>query len=142
MILINLAKTIMPNGDFACDEAINMDASQAYDFVVSHSVFHYFKDLDYARDVLVKMIYKSNKKIAIFDINDKSKEDQYHQARMGGMDKQEYIEKYKGLEHLFYNKEWFEEIAKEFNLKISVFDQTFENYTNSKLRFNVVMEKR
>jgi len=43
---------------------------------------------------------------------------------------------------LFYEKNWFIEIAKEFNLKISVFDQTFEDYSNSNLRFNVIMEKR
>ena len=43
MSLINLAKTIMPNGDFACDEAININTDQAYDFILSHSVFHYFK---------------------------------------------------------------------------------------------------
>ena len=61
---------------------------------------------------------------------------------MGDMDKQEYKEKYKGLDHLFYEKNWFKEIAKEFNLKISIFDQTFENYSNSSLRFNVIMEKR
>ena len=142
MSLINLAKTIMPNGNLICDEAININTNETYDFIVSHSVFHYFKDLDYAKDVLVKMIQKSNKKIGIFDINDKAKENQYHQIRMGDMDRQEYKEKYKGLDHLFYEKNWFKEIAKEFNLKISIFDQTFENYTNSNLRFNVVMEKR
>jgi len=57
------------------------------------------------------------------------------------MNQQEYEEKYKGLDHLFYEKSWFEEIAKEFNLKISIFDQTFEKYSNSNLRFNVIMEK-
>jgi hypothetical protein len=75
-----------------------------YGFVVSHSVFHYFKDLDYAKDVLVKMIQKSNKKIAIFDINDKTKRNQYHQIRMANIDKKECKEKYKELEHLFYEK--------------------------------------
>ena len=141
MSLIHLAKTIMSNSDFTCDEAVNMNTNKTYGFVVSHSVFHYFKDLDYAKDVLVKMIQKSNKKIAIFDINDKTKRNQYHQIRMANIDKKEYKEKYKGLEHLFYEKNWFKEIAKEFSLKISIFDQTFENYPNSSLTFNVIMEK-
>ena len=66
---------------------------------------------------------------------------QYHQIRMANIDKKEYKEKYKGLEHLFYQKNWFKEIAKEFSLKISIFDQTFENYPNSSLRFNVIREK-
>ncbi len=61
---------------------------------------------------------------------------------MGAMDEQEYKKKYKGLDHLFYEKIWFEEIAAEFNLKIHIFDQTFKNYSNSSLRYNVIMEKR
>jgi len=50
-------------------------------------------------------------------------------------------EKYDGLERMFFDKSWFEQIAKEFGLEVSIFDQTFENYSNSSLRFNVTMEK-
>jgi hypothetical protein len=60
---------------------------------------------------------------------------------MSGMGIEEYKEKYKGLDHMFYEKSWFENIAKEFNLKIKIYDQTFDKYSNSKLRFNVIMEK-
>ena len=140
MILINLANTIMKNSNFINEEAINIDDIK-YDIVISHSVFHYFKDLDYAKNVIRKMISKSNKKIAIFDINDKAKENEYHKIRMADMDEEVYKKKYQGLEHMFYDKKWFEDIAKEFNLKINIFDQTFEKYSNSKLRFNVIMEK-
>jgi len=35
MSLINLARTIMPNGDFVCEDAINMEVNKKYDFVVS-----------------------------------------------------------------------------------------------------------
>ena len=58
------------------------------------------------------------------------------------MGKQEYKKKYKGLDHSFYEKKWFKGIATEFGLQISIFDQTFENYSNSRLRCNVIMEKR
>jgi len=87
------------------------------------------------------MIQKSNKKIGIFDINDKAKESLYHQIRMNSADMDDYEQKYKGLKHMFYEKRWFKEIAKEFNLKISIFDQTFKNYSNASLRINVIMEK-
>jgi hypothetical protein len=56
MSLTNLANSIMANGDFTCDDAININTEFAYDFTLSHSVFNYFKDSDYARDVVVKMI--------------------------------------------------------------------------------------
>ena len=141
MSLIKLANTIFNNNNFVEDEAINLNNSDKYNIVVSHSVFHYFKDLDYAKNVIEHMINKATDKIAIFDINDKSKENEYHKIRMDSMNHQEYIEKYKGLEHMFYDKRWFIDIAKEFDMKINIFDQTFEKYSNSKLRFNVIMEK-
>lgn len=140
-VLIDLANTVMKESDFVNMEASKIDINKKYDIVVSHSVFHYFKDLDYAKNVVNKMIDKANHKIGIFDINDKSKEAAYHKTRMGKINKEEYEKKYAGLEHLFYEKSWFENLAKELGLKITIFDQTFENYSNSSLRFNVIMEK-
>ena len=139
--LIRLANTILPNEDFSCSEAIDIDLNNKYDFVISHSVFHYFKDLKYAKKVIHNMLNKSNKKIAIFDLNDTSKKYEYHKIRMKNMNQDEYTKKYKGLEHMFYDKNWFINIANELNLKIEIFDQTFKQYSNSKLRFNVIMEK-
>jgi len=54
MILINLANTIMKNSNFTNEEAINIDDIK-YDIVISHSVFHYFKNLNYAKNVIKKM---------------------------------------------------------------------------------------
>lgn len=88
------------------------------------------------------MIRKANNAVAIFDIADKAKEDCYHQVRMADMSQQEYKDKYKGLNHLFYSKGWFEHVASELNCSIEIFDQTFKEYSNSKLRFNVIMRKR
>ena len=140
-VLIELANTVMKDSSFEHKDALMIDTNLKYDIVFSHSVFHYFKNLDYAKKVIKKMILKSNKKIAIFDINDKSKELEYHKVRIGKMKEQEYKKKYEGLEHLFYEKKWFENIAKEFGLKVNIFDQTYEKYSNSSLRFNVIMEK-
>lgn len=140
-ILIELANTFMKDCSFKNDEAINLDTKEKFDIVVSLGVFHYFKDQAYAKEVIKKMLEKANKKIAIFDINDKAKEDIYHQIRMQGLSKEEYEKKYEGLDHLFYEKSWFEDLAKEFGLKIEIFDQDFDAYLNSKLRFNVIMEK-
>lgn len=38
-------------------------------------------------------------------------------------------------------KKWFEKIASRYSLKIKIFDQNFKDYTNSKLRFNIIMTK-
>jgi len=141
MILIKLANKII-NNNFICDDATNIKVNEKYDFIVSHSVFQYFESLDYAKKVIFKMYEKANKTIAIFDISDKSKEERYHEIRMSQMNAQEYKDKYKGLEHMFYTKKWFEEIALDLDCKLNIFDQSFKEYSNSGLRFNVIMEKR
>ena len=139
--LVDLANRVMKNSDFETSEASKIDFKIKFDHVFSHSVFHYFVDLDYAEEVIKKMLLKSTKSIGIFDINDMSKKQEYHKTRMGGMNKEEYIQKYEGLDHLFYEKRWFEEIAEKYSVNIEIFDQTFKDYSNSKLRFNVIMTK-
>ncbi len=78
----------MKDSDFRIIEALLIDTNLRYVVVVSCSVFHYFKGLNYAKDVLIRMIQKANKKIGIFDINDKSKEEKYHQVRRGNMNEE------------------------------------------------------
>jgi len=131
----------MKNSDFQHKLASEIDTDLKYDIVTSHSVFHYFESLEYAYEVVKKMILKSNKIVGIFDINDKFKESLYHKIRMGKMEHKYYVNKYKDLDHQFYEKNWFENIAKKYNLKINIYDQTFKNYSNSPLRFNVILFK-
>lgn len=135
--LIDLASMFFNNKSFKCDEAINVDIKHTFDVVMSHSVFLYFENLDYAKEVLIKMIKKSTKKIVILDIPDKSKEKYYYAVRMKNTDSK----KYEGLNHMLYDKNWFSDIALQFNLKCNIFDQNFLKYGNSKIRFNVVMTK-
>jgi len=139
--LVDLANMIFKTDEFISDEAINIDTTQSYDITTSHGVFLYFENLDYARKVLIKMIKKSTKGIAVLDVPDKAKEVKYHKVRSKGMTPQEYQEKYKDLDHLFYDKQWFQDIADEFNIECDIFDQSFKGYGNSELRFNVVMRK-
>lgn len=140
--LISLAKTVMPQSDFSLCEASMIKTKNKFDIVFSHSTFQYFSSLEYAESVLEKMLAKTFSKLAIFDVNDKVKEEFYHIVRMGSMNPEEYKEKYTGLNHLFYDKDWFKGFAEKHNLRVKVFDQTFEKYGNSNLRFNVIMEKQ
>jgi len=140
-LLITLANSIMPQKDFTTSEAIMLDVNRKYDIVLSHGVFLYFDSLDYARTVIIKMIEKAESTIAILDINDEAKREKYHATRMQTMTKEEYEKKYKDLNHYFFRKSFFEEIAKEKNLKIEIWDQDFKKYNNSQFRFNVIMRK-
>ncbi len=138
-ILIKLASGLMPNGDFTYSDAIELNVSKKYDVVLSNSVFHYFKNIDYAGKVIKKMIEKANKSIAILDIPDQSKEGLCIKTRKENYDK--YEEKYKNLDHLFYEKKWFIRMANKYGLKIRFFDQEKSSNINSAFRFNVIMEK-
>ncbi len=53
----------MKDSDFRIIEALLIDTNLRYVVVVSYSVFHYFKGLNYAKDVLIRMIQKANKKL-------------------------------------------------------------------------------
>ena len=140
-VLIALSQKVIDKENFRVCEASALDVEEKYDIVLSHSVFFYFPSLDYAKNVIEKMIQKANKTVAIFDINDSEKESNYHAVRMQTMDKETYKKKYAGLEHLFYSKEFFYDIAKEHDLEIVIWDQEFDRYNNSKFRFNVLMRK-
>ena len=98
--LIEFANKVMPKCDFSQGEAALLNVDNKFDVVVSHSVFQYFPSLNYAEDAIVRMLGKANRLVAIFDINDKSKESVYHEIRKGAMSQEEYDEKYSGLQHL------------------------------------------
>ncbi len=140
-VLVNLANKIICNR-FICEEAINLPVNEKFDIVLSHSIFFYFINLQYAENVIKKMILKSNKKIVILDINDNTKKEAYHNLRASLIGMEEYKKKYYGLEHLFYDKDWFKEIAEKYNLDIKIFDTSYKKYPMSEFKFNVIFEKK
>lgn len=87
------------------------------------------------------MYNKSNKKIAILDINDKKFKDVAELKRRGLLTKEEYEIKYKKNQHLYYKKSFFIDFAKKVNSEIVIFDQKIDNYPASEYRFNVIIDK-
>lgn len=145
--LIDIAKGFMPGSDFTICNANKMSLTKKYDVVTSHSVFQYFDNLEMAHNVTKNMIEKSTKTIAILDVNDEKHFDIYHAERINkfkeqGFSENDYWDKYRNLEHLFYTKDFFQDIAIRNNLQISISSQEYVNYGNSKLRFNVVYQKK
>lgn len=139
--LIKIANEVMSNMDFKVCEAININTEDKYDFVISNSVFHYFPDLQYAELVINKMLEKSNIGAAILEVPNLALKEGSEKARRGALSPGEYEEKYKGLNHLYYDKDWFYGTGKRLNCTVEIFDQDIENYGNNAFRFNVVMIK-
>ncbi len=139
--LISIAKKYLINGHFENQEAIKLNTMEKYDFTVSNGVFFYFPSHSYAEKVLEKMIIKAVKGIAILDISDYDYIEESMKLRKGSMGDKEYKERYEGLDHLYYKKQWFVDIAKKHNLKIEIEQQNINNYANNAYRFNVFMYK-
>lgn len=129
------------NIELYCAEANNFKTNIKYDLVLSNSVFFYFPDYAYAEEVIKKMIDKSSKTIAILEVPDKALYDECEKMRRGAIGEQEYKIKYNGLQHLYFEKEWFEEIGNKYNLKTTIFNQNIANYGNSQFRFNCIYKK-
>ena len=139
--LIRMAKKAMGGMDFAVCDAQRLQTKDKYDIAIANGVFHYFPDLDYAKNVLRKMIRKSLKTIAILDVPDIALKDESERERSKSLSEAEYKKKYAGLDHLHFKREWFFDLLGKDHAHIDIFDQDIKNYGNSKFRFNVVIKK-
>lgn len=144
--LIKVAEK-MVDGEFLVSEAIvNPFCNRKFDFVISHSVFQYFPNLEYAENVLLTMAdsLKSGGKIALLDINDSEVEKKYHnQRRESYSDPSEYDEKYRDHPHLFYDKAALDLKLKELGFRDLVYlKHAVPDYGNSQYRFNLIATKK
>ena len=137
--LINFATKRVRSNDIKCCEAINLDINDKYDFVISLGAFPYFKDLNYAKEVLNKMYEKANHAIAIIGITNKESEVDYTNYRRKTI--KNYDEKYKGLDKLFYDKKFFIDFAKEHNAEIKFSKYKLEKYWNYEFLFDCYLYK-
>ena len=144
--LINVAKHVLKEAKFSCSEAAD-DAfsTDKFDIIFSHSVFHYFDNLEYAYKVLEKWAHKLSKggKFVLMDVNDITFQKEYHTIRKkGAVLSGSYDKKYKFLEHLFLNKQDLKNKLVKLNMHdIEFFPHSVKEYGNSRFRFNVICTK-
>ena len=81
--LVRVARLTLRDADIISGEAVQLDPSAQYDFVMAQGVFFYFPDFDYAADVLKKMILKARKAVAILDVPDLALKEQSLKFRRG-----------------------------------------------------------
>ena len=108
---------------------------------MENSVFFYFPNEAYAEKVIDKMLKKTKSKVVILDVNDKDKKYIAEKKRRNMLSQSEYEKKYKDLQHLYYNKQFFIDIAIKYNYKIKIFKQKIYNYSANFYRFNVIIDK-
>ena len=135
--LIDNARKVLKCDDLVCAEAIDLSVEKQYDTVFAMRVFSYFENCDYAYDVLLKMCEKSNYSVGLIDVHDKEKEEDFLAFRRAKVEN--YDEYYKGLDKLFYSKEFFVEFAKKNNMRLKIEKQDTKGYWNNDYGFNVFM---
>ncbi|MEH6589919.1 MAG: methyltransferase domain-containing protein [Halioglobus sp.] len=144
--LLAAAKSALPDAEFTTAEAadIPFEANQ-FDVVISHSVFQYFESEDYARRVILEMarvVHSENGRIAILDVNDEEKREDFHRIRAGSIGAEAYQEKYQDYPHRFYSKTWLIDNLEAAGFDVHIEDQAIEGYLNSAFRFNVFAKRR
>lgn len=77
--------------------------------------------------------------MVLLNLNDKNNEDNYHNERMlAYTNPTDYDDDYKGLEHLFFDKESLINTLKSCGMKrIEFFYHAVADYGNAKFRFNI-----
>ena len=139
--LVDTARTVLPNAlEPYCGEADRLSTQRTYDAVFSASVFSYFTGTDYARRVLTRMLEKSRGAIGLLDLHDIEKEDAYHAFRRAAIE--DYDERYRGLDKLFYSRAFFEDFAREHDLTVTFPTVDMPGYWNVPFIFNCFMYRK
>ena len=128
----------MAKADLKLQDIKEPTKDKIYDLVLAHSVFQYFESLEVAKTVCYKMLEKSARKVAILDVPNKRLQKESEHARSIA---QAGYQTTGELSHLYYEKQWFGQFAKEENIDIKIVDQAVDGYINSKYRFNVIITK-
>jgi 2-polyprenyl-3-methyl-5-hydroxy-6-metoxy-1,4-benzoquinol methylase len=138
--MINSAKKFIKTNDLKIGEAIEIDVNPKYDVVISNGVFPYFENYEYAEVVLEKMYEKCNNSIAILDIFDINLKEEFIKYRKSIIE--DYDEKYKNLDKLFFGKEFFIKFAEVHNMDIKFGKADIKNYYNDKFVFDCYLYKK
>lgn len=136
--LIEYARQYLPMGSWQVSDAADIPDSPHYDFVVSSGVFLYFPSFKYAMQVLRQMVAKTKRGVLILDVPDLSKREAAVAERRRIAGEADYDHRYAGLEHLYFEKDWFRSALAGLGVSSCAFeDQTIRGYANSQFRFNV-----
>jgi len=139
--LIAAARCALPAGHFEITEASALDTTTPFDFVIANGVFHYFT-LDYASEVLRRMAAKARCAVAILEIPDAQTQEASEALRRNTLTQAEYEKKYAGLEHTYFQSEWFTNQAAALGLRCEAFAGCVPNYAQNQFRFGVMIRKQ
>lgn len=134
--LIEVARRALPGTALSVLPADAMPTGDTYDYVIANGVFHYFP-LDYAERVLGRMLAGARRGVAVLEVPNartRAKSEQ-ERARLLG---DSYEEKYNGLDHTYFDPDWFiDQACRVPGWSARTAPQFIRNYAQSQFRFNV-----
>ena len=132
---IAIARRALPGIEFHVAEANRLPfAAASFDGVLSHGVFLYFSDLDYADAVLREMwrVALPHASLLVMDVPDAALRGECEAARRAA-----------GASlsppHLYYPHSFFHEFARCHALEAEIFQQDVPDYGNARFRYNVLL---
>ncbi len=140
--LVTSGRALFPWIDLEVHEGSQIPTEPRYTHVTCVGAFMYFSDLDYSAEVLDRMIAKSMRTVSILDVPDLSTKASSEAFRHQGHSDSDYEERYRGLDHLYFDRSWFLDHLAESEWHVEVADQAVEGYSNSGFRFNVFAQRR
>ena len=139
--LVETARMVVPDArEMGAMEAADIPTEEKYDAVYSCGVFSYFPDHAYATRVLERMLEKSRYAVGITELHDRAKRQDYLTFRRANIPN--YDERYEGLGRLFFRREFFEDFAREHDLRIVFPALQMADYWNTPFIFTCFMYRK
>ena len=140
--LIEVAQLYMPERR---EEFSVLDAKEfseiPIDIVVANHVIHYFSSLNDAEIVVSKMLRKSVKAVYISGVPDADLQIESELYRRRILPTNQYKAKYAGLEILYYDRNFFVELAKAYSFNVRFFDHDMPGFAQNRFRFDCLMTR-
>lgn len=139
--LVSVAQKILgeEGNSVSVGEAADIAVGEKWDVLFCCSVFEYFPYESYGRKVLEKMYEKADKAVIVLEIFDKALQNECEQHRRNTIEN--YDEKYKGLEKMFYTRDMFIQFAQQKNCRIEFTQVDNPYYWNSRYQYNCILYK-
>lgn len=138
--LIENARQALPQGSFYVGDAEALDPDPLAHHVIANSVFQYFP-LGKARNVLQRMLNKAGTAVAVLDIPDRKTQAECEAVRRAALPEAEYERKYAGLEHTYFDRDWFANQVNPDEWRCETVDGFIPNYGQNRFRFAALFRR-
>ena len=141
--MIRFARSAMPERRHVLNkvEASLCPVSPKADVVIANHVIHYFPTIDYSSIVLGIMLEKSRRVVGISGIPDADLKSESESYRRSLLRADEYEAKYRGLEILYYERQWFVKHALAKGFTARFLSHEMPGFAQNRFRYDCVMTR-